>query len=139
MKGSQLHAQSPRRASLWSGRTGPFTSSCPKVLNYQKTTQELKSGVCVILLEWHCIENSALLYHWGTALGPRCRGRAQEHPQDPAARALARVHKPVIALEACQKHPNITPAFNMKNSLLIYQQLPTVQLLALMKHVCYTG
>ena len=39
MKGSQLQAQSPRRALLWSGRIGPFTSSCPKVFSYQKTTQ----------------------------------------------------------------------------------------------------
>lgn len=84
-------------------------------------------------------KNSALLYHWETALGPYCRGHAQKHPQDPTARVLACIHKPVIALEVCQKHPNITRAFNMKNSLLIYQQLPTVQLLALMKHVCYTG
>lgn len=49
MKGSQLHAQSPRRALLWSGRTGPFTSSSPK--DYSR---ELKSSVCVIFLKWHC-------------------------------------------------------------------------------------
>lgn len=82
MKGSQLHAQSPRRALLGSRRTGTFTSSCPKVLNYQKTTQELKSSVYVILLKWHGIKTLPYCITLKTAAQCQCCQHTQiQSPQ----------------------------------------------------------
>lgn len=72
MKSSQLHAQSPRRALLWSGRTGPFTSSCPEVLNYQKTTQENSRAVFASYSEVVLHKISALLYHSELAVQLLC-------------------------------------------------------------------
>lgn len=68
MKGSQLHAQSPKSLALeW--KDWAIHLILPKSTQLPKDhSRELKSSVCVIFPKWHRIKNSALLYHFEMAV-----------------------------------------------------------------------